>query len=292
MTRMRKPLSPKRSPRRRKSRRGRAGASAAERKPMTIALTSGKGGVGKSNIAANLASCIQARGQQVALVDLDMGLANADVLLNAAPVMNLSHVIRDTRNIEQVAHTTSGGLKLIAGVPGGAGGLDDTVAIPELIARIKSISADIILFDCAAGIGSNVTQFARAADVILVVTTPEPTALVDAYATIKTLLKEGYEGSVRLLVNMVESRAEARKAFSRVHDACEKFINFDIAEAGYVLHDTHVELAVRQREPFALRYPKCSASLCISVIAERLAGARLSTVNENRSLLQRVAGMF
>ncbi len=292
MTRIRKPLPANRPSVRRKHRRGHGASSASESKPITIAMTSGKGGVGKSNIAVNLASCIQARGQQVALIDLDMGLANADVLLNAAPALNLSHVIRDTRNIEQVAHVAAGGLKLIAGVPGGAAGLEDAAAIPGLIERIKSISAEIIFFDCAAGIGSNVTHFARAADVILVVTTPEPTALVDAYATIKTLLKEGYGGSVRLLVNMVESRAEARKAFSRVHDACEKFINFDIAEAGYVLHDTHVELAVRQREPFALRYPKCSASLCISVIAERLAGARSSKANENRSLFQRVAGMF
>lgn len=292
MTRMRKPLSTNRTQRQRKPRRGSAASNATEPKPITIALTSGKGGVGKSNIAVNLASCIQARGQQVALVDLDMGLANADVLLNAAPQLNLLHVIRNTKNVEDVAHVAAGGVKLIAGVPGGAANLGEADATTHLIERIKSISAEIIFFDCAAGIGSNVTQFARAADVILVVTTPEPTALVDAYATIKTLLKAGYEGSVRLLVNMVESRSEARKAFSRVHDACEKFINFDIAEAGYVLHDTHVELAVRQREPFALRYPKCSASLCISVIAERLVGARLSKFSENRGLFQRVAGMF
>lgn len=292
MTRMRNPFLPNRSSVRRSYRLGALPKVRADNMPITVALTSGKGGVGKSNIAVNLASCIQARGQQVALVDLDMGLANDDVLLNAAPALNLSHIIRDTKDVEQVAHRATGGLKLIAGIPGGAADVQDSSQIPGLIDRIKSVSAEIIFFDCAAGIGSNVTQFARAADVILVVTTPEPTALVDAYATIKTLLKEGYEGSVRLLVNMVESRAEARKAFSRVRDACEKFLNFDIAEAGYVLHDTHVELAVRQREPFALRYPKCSASLCISVIAERLVGARSSKANENRSLLQRVAGMF
>lgn len=263
-----------------------------KRQAITIALTSGKGGVGKSNLAVNLATSIQQRGQQVTLVDLDIGLANADVLLNVSPPHNLGHVIRGSKNVDEVAHASAQGLKLIAGVPSGAEGLRNTAQVDELIDQIKSVSSDLIIFDCAAGIGSNVTHFARAADVVLVVTTPEPTALVDAYATIKTLWKEGYEGSVRLLVNMVESRQEARKAFSRVRDACEKFINFDIAEAGYVLHDTHVELAVRQREPFVQRYPKCSASLCISVIATRLVGAGAGSYCENKGIFQRVAGMF
>ncbi|NOX59741.1 MAG: MinD/ParA family protein [Planctomycetes bacterium] len=263
----------------------------------TIAVTSGKGGVGKSNLAVNLATCIQQNGLQTALVDLDMGLANADVLLNAAPLRNLAHVINGSMDVEQVCHLTTGGLKFVAGVAGGGAGAgaesrSTDRAFPELVERIKSISAEVIFFDCAAGIGPNVTQFACAADVVLVVTTPEPTSLVDAYATIKTLLNEGYDGSVRLLVNMVESRGEARKSFGRVRDACEKFINFDIANAGYVLHDTHVELAVRHREPFVTRYPKCSASLCVSVIAARLAGARSFGSGEQRSFLQRVASMF
>jgi len=261
-------------------------------KPVTIAITSGKGGVGKSNLAVNLATSIQQRGQQVTLVDLDMGLANADVLLNVSPAHNLGHVIRGSKSLDEVTHTAVHGLKLVAGVPSGAEGLRNSAQIDELVEQIKAVPGEFIIFDCAAGIGFNVTHFARAADVVLVVTTPEPTALVDAYATIKTLWKEGYEGSVRLLVNMVESRQEARKAFSRVRDACEKFINFDIAEAGYVLHDTHVELAVRQREPFVQRYPKCSASLCISVIATRLVGAHAGTNGENKGIFQRVAGMF
>ncbi len=292
MTRLRKPFSLKPDSGRHCHGKVESERPRAESKPITIALTSGKGGVGKSNIAANLATSIQQRGEQVTLVDLDMGLANADVLLNVAPPYNLGHIIRNVKNVDDVAHRSALGLKLIAGVPSGAHDSFNPSQIDTVVDRIKSFSSDFIIFDCAAGIGSNVTHFARAADVVLVVTTPEPTALVDAYATIKTLWKEGYEGSVRLLVNMVESRQEARKAFSRVRDACEKFINFDIAEAGYVLHDTHVELAVRQREPFVQRYPKCSASLCISVIATRLVGTRAGSNSQNKGIFQRVAGMF
>ncbi len=292
MTRLRNPFSLKPAASRQRQENVEPARSRSESKPITIALTSGKGGVGKSNIAVNLATSIQQRGEQVTLVDLDMGLANADVLLNVAPPYNLGHIIRNVKHVDEVAHRSALGLKLIAGVPSGAQELRDVAQIDEVIDRIKSVSSNIIIFDCAAGIGANVTHFARAADVVLVVTTPEPTALVDAYATIKTLCKAGYEGSVRLLVNMVESRQEARKAFSRVRDACEKFINFDIAEAGYVLHDTHVELAVRQREPFVQRYPKCSASLCISVIATRLVGANAGANGQNKGIFQRVAGMF
>ncbi|MCA9251977.1 MAG: MinD/ParA family protein [Phycisphaerae bacterium] len=292
MTRLRNPFSLKPDAGRKRHDAAAPQCTHSPNKPITIAITSGKGGVGKSNIAVNLATSIQQRGQQVTLVDLDMGLANADVLLNASPAHNLGHVIRGSKSVQEVAHRVGQGLTLIAGVPSGAEGIRNTTQIDQLVSEIKSASSEFIIFDCAAGIGFNVTHFARAADVVLVVTTPEPTALVDAYATVKTLCKEGYDGSVRLLVNMVESRQEARKAFSRVRDACEKFINFDIAEAGYVLHDTHVELAVRQREPFAQRYPKCSASLCISVIATRLVGAHAGTNGQNKGIFQRVAGMF
>ncbi|GJM26181.1 MAG: site-determining protein [Phycisphaerae bacterium] len=292
MTRLRNPFSLKPATARKRHDASSSARKHTKRKPITIALTSGKGGVGKSNIAANLATSIQQRGQQVTLVDLDMGLANADVLLNVSPAHNLGHVLRKSKSVEEVVDASVRGLNLIAGVPSGSERILNPAQMDELIGEIKSVSSEFFIFDCAAGIGSNVTHFARAADVVLVVTTPEPTALVDAYATIKTLWKEGYEGSVRLLVNMVESRQEARKAFSRVRDACEKFINFDIAEAGYVLHDTHVELAVRQREPFVQRYPKCSASLCISVIATRLVGAGAGSHGENKGIFQRVAGMF
>jgi flagellar biosynthesis protein FlhG len=133
--------------------------------------------------------------------------------------------------------------------------------------------------------------FACSADVVLVVTTPEPPALADAYAIVKTLRREGYGGSVRLLVNMVDNRAEAEEALARVRRVAEKFLEFTIADAGYVLHDTHVELAVRQRVPFVLRYPKCSATVCATAVAARLVNGAVSG-DRRGGLLRRVVRMF
>ena len=191
MTRLRNPFSLKPDAGRKRHDAAAPQCTHSPNKPITIAITSGKGGVGKSNIAVNLATSIQQRGQQVTLVDLDMGLANADVLLNASPAHNLGHVIRGSKSVQEVAHRVGQGLTLIAGVPSGAEGIRNTTQIDQLVSEIKSASSEFIIFDCAAGIGFNVTHFARAADVVLVVTTPEPTALVDAYATVKTLCKEG-----------------------------------------------------------------------------------------------------
>jgi flagellar biosynthesis protein FlhG len=139
---------------------------------------------------------------------------------------------------------------------------------------------------------AGVLSFALAADLALLVTTPEPTAMTDAYALVKALAGRGEPpGSVRLLVNLADSRREARKVYGRVAAVAERFLEYPIADAGYVLHDKHVELAVRQRCPFVLRYPQSAASACISAIAGRLAGSMAATRTAG-GFFGRVVGMF
>jgi flagellar biosynthesis protein FlhG len=261
-------------------------------RPTVCAITSGKGGVGKTNLAVNLGICLARGGQRVTLVDADLGLANADVLLGVHPRYNLTHYVRGERDLHEVIAPAPGGLSFLAGASG-VRGADRLDAEQQrfLVERLATGREGFVILDCGAGISASVLEFALAADVVIVVTTPEPTALTDAYATVKTLWREGYGCSVRLLVNMVQSRAEARAAYGRIRAVAEKYMEFPIADAGYVLHDTHVELAVRQRIPFVLRYPKCSASACATAVAARFGCGHLQAP-EQSGLIRRFVGLF
>lgn len=263
----------------------------------TIALASGKGGVGKSSIAVNLSVSLAGCGLRVTLVDVDLGLANADLILNIQPRYTLSHVLLGVKSLEEVSVVGPNGIRLIPG----ASGIQRIADISEferqqLISQIHKLadSTDIILLDCGAGIGRNVISFAQAADCVTIITTPQPPALTDAYAMIKTLHNEGYAGRLSLLVNMVSNQAEATEAYRRVAGVAKRFLNYVVAESGYVLQDTTVELAVRQRCPFVLRYPNSNASACITAIANDLARslADRSATRSRGSLLRRVAGLF
>jgi len=264
------------------------------RRGRMIAVTSGKGGVGKTNVAVNLSICLAARGLRVVLVDVDMGLANADLLLNARARHNLSHVVSGICPIEQAGTRTAARVLF---VPGGSGIADlaDLSAFDRqnVINQIRSLETDCdaLVLDCGAGISDNVLSFARAADVCLLVTTPEPTALTDAYALVKVLVNSGWTGAIRLLVNLVESRSEARQVHGRLTTVATRFLKYPIADAGYLVQDSHVELAVRQRCPFVLRYPRCPASACMTAVAGRFAGARKASGGPAK-LFRRVVGLF
>jgi flagellar biosynthesis protein FlhG len=238
-----------------------------------IAVTSGKGGVGKSNVAVNLAIRLAAAGREVVLLDADLGLANADVLCNITLPANLSHIISRRKQLEDVVVRAPGGFRLI----GGASGLARMADLTE-IERQRVISAlgeleqqaDMILIDTGAGISSNVLAFTRCADNVLVVTTPEPTAITDAYAVIKVLSRDAAERRISLLVNQVSSAAEAHGVYERIAKVARQFLRVAVLDAGYVLEDDQVPAAVRKRIPFVLGSPKCPASQCIGQLAMRL----------------------
>ena len=248
------------------------------RRASVIAITSGKGGVGKSNISVNLAVQFAAAGKQVVLLDADLGLANADVLCNVDLPANLSHVISRRKDLKDVLFDAPGGFKLI----GGASGLarmadlsdDDRERIVTALAELEDQS-DIILIDTGAGISSNVLSFTRAADHVLVVTTPEPTAITDAYAVIKVLsrqyaLPEEDHRRISLLVNQVRSPMEGKIVHERIARVARQFLSVPVLDAGYVMDDEQVPLGVRRRLPFIIGSPRSPASLCIAQLAMRL----------------------
>lgn len=259
-----------------------------------IAVVSGKGGVGKSNFAVNVTLALAARGVRTALIDLDMGLANADLLLNVQPRYSLAHVLSGLRTVEEITTIGPYGLTFIPG----ASGLHGLANLSEferqgLAAQLRKLdrSTDIMVFDCGAGLSRNVMTFAQAADRVIVVTTPEPTAITDAYAMIKSCRTNAHSLPMSLMVNMAAGRSEAQQVFRRISGVCKRFLNFSIADGGFILHDTHVELAVRERKPFVLAYPSSRASACIGAIANDLA-RNVAGRQERGGFFRRLAGFF
>ncbi len=264
------------------------------RRTRTIAVTSGKGGVGKSNVALNLAVLLSAAGQRVALVDADLGLANLDILVDAEPRANLSHVIAGRRTLAEVLVDLPSGVQLVPG----ASGLVNLANLGEfqrarLLQELATLEDDndVIIVDTGAGISPAVLQFTAAADHTMVVATPEPTAITDAYAVVKILMQRGYDGQISLLVNQAPSRQEARATQQRIASVARQFLEARILDAGYVLSDPKVREAVRKRQPFVLASPRCPASKCLAALATKLsAGGKL--LEKREGFFRRVANWF
>jgi flagellar biosynthesis protein FlhG len=241
-----------------------------------------------------LALAVSDYGVRPALVDLDMGLANADLLLGLQPRFNLSHAVSGLRTLEEISML---GPKNLLFVPG-TSGMHDLANLTEferqnLIVQLQKLdrSADIMFFDCGAGISRNVVAFAHAADETIIVTTPEPTALTDAYAVIKVLRRDDHHMKIGLLINMARSRDEAKRTFLRVASVAQRFLKYSVAEVGFILHDTVVEAAVRERRPFIIGYPNSNASACVQAIASELARTR-NGHERGGGFLKRIVGLF
>ena len=259
-----------------------------------IAITSGKGGVGKSNVAANLAICLAASGNDVVLIDGDLGLANLDVLLNVRARHTLAEVITEGRPLEEVIQVAPGGVRLICGASGLARMADLTpFERQKILDELTGIEhqADYIIIDTGAGISPDVLNFCSVAQRTIVVATTDPAAITDAYALIKRLTQTASGTGLSLLPNMAESRAEAQKLYQRLAGVSQKFLSISLSNAGYILRDDHVPLAVRQREPFVLAHPRCQASYCIMALAGKIARAAGAAPAES-GFFRKVANWF
>ena len=240
---------------------------------VILAITSGKGGVGKTNIATNLALCMAAENQRVILLDADLGLGNLDVLMNLNSRYNLSHVVAGKRTLEEITQIGPGGIEVICG----GSGIESlanlsTFQRQRLIEELDGLQerSDIIIIDTGAGIHSTVLGFCLAADHTLVVTTPEPTAMTDAYAMIKVLAAKNYTGRISLLVNMAQSLAEGKKIYRQIADVAGRFLNAPVYEAGVLCRDEALLQAVRKREPVVSAFPKANVSKALEAIGSRL----------------------
>jgi len=244
-----------------------------ESRAQTLAITSGKGGVGKTNLAVNLAAVLGSMQRRVVLLDADLGLANADILCNVQPRFNLAHVVAGQRALSEVLTPVPAGFSLIPGASGLAKMADLTEADRTRIVNELGLldeSADALIIDTGAGIGRNVLSFTSSADHVVVVTTPEPTAITDAYAVMKVLVRCGTSGRISIMVNMARNRDEALQVHERIASVARQFLKADVAFSGYVLADVAVQQAVRKRAPFVLQYPNSGAAQCVRAWANRI----------------------
>jgi flagellar biosynthesis protein FlhG len=239
----------------------------------SIAVTSGKGGVGKTTVSVNLAIQMAAMGRRVVLLDADLGTANVDVQCNLAPHGSLAHVAAGRRTLQDVMVEAPGGFKVIPG----ASGLANMAALSHaelrrLVSQLHRLeqNTDVLLIDTGAGVGPGVLAFCAAAERMLVVCTPEPTAITDAYAVIKSVHRKGVLPPTHMLINQATDRDEARQVFSRIEATCERFVGIRVHDAGFVPIDPRIQKSVRKRNPFVLDYPQSPSAQSLLSLARRL----------------------
>jgi len=239
-----------------------------------ITITSGKGGVGKTNITINLAIKLAQLGMKIIIIDADLGLSNVDIVLGKPTKYNLSDVINYRKDINDILEEGPYGIKFISG----GSGLQDLVKISKdklahLLIEFGKLDkeADIIFIDTGAGISDTVMSFIYAAKEVIVVTTPEPTAITDAYALIKNIVQKDKTKTISIILNRVENSEEARNILEKIYQVCLKFLGIEICKLGFIYNDANISKAVKRQEPFIIVYEKSIAASNIDEIAKTLA---------------------
>ena len=257
-----------------------------------VAVTSGKGGVGKTSTSVNLAIALQSQGKRVVILDADLGLANVEVLFGLNSLYNLQHVIDGERRLAQVIVNAPGGVGVVPGTSGLAKLADlGDAARQNILSGLQELQnqADFIIIDTMAGIGQNAVAFVAAADEVILVSTPEPSSIVDAYAMIKTIFNRRDDAVIRLVANMVASQPQAAAVSQKLTNVTQQYLGRQISFLGYLPRDPHVSQAVMQSQPFVLRFPNAPVSKCIQDIATRLINQRSASGAGQTGFLRRFA---
>lgn len=244
-------------------------------KPVrVIAVTSGKGGVGKTNLSVNIGIALAQMGRRVALLDADMGLANVDILLGLYPKFNLSHVLAGEKTLDEIMLAGPSGLKVIPG----ASGIQkmSELSTIEQAAVIRAFSEidkdlDVLIVDTAAGISASVVNFARACKEIIVVVCDEPTSLTDAYAFIKLLNRDYGLASFHIITNMVQTLQQGQALFQKLIKVTDHYLDdVTLQFAGAVPYDEYLRKSVQKQTPVVSAFPRSKAALAVTAIAAKI----------------------
>ncbi|MBZ4665478.1 MinD/ParA family protein [Mahella sp.] len=241
----------------------------------TITITSGKGGVGKTNITVNLAICLAMRGFRTVILDADFGLSNVDVMLGTVSRYSFVDLLKNDKRLEDILGIGPAGVRFISG---GSGAIEllnmDKRQLDSIIDKMASLdkTADIILVDTGAGITPSVTRFMQASDEVILVVTPEPASLTDAYALVKSSIGLIEQSKMHIVFNRVADIREAKDTEDRFLTTVERFLGVRVNSLGCVNHDNAVLKAVKKQQPFILEYPQCKAAEQIRTIADALLG--------------------
>ncbi len=238
-----------------------------------IAITSGKGGVGKTNIAANLGYALATMKKKTMVLDADMGLANLDLILGLTPKYNLCHVLYGEKTLKETMVEGPGGMMVLPA----SSGIEELAEMSAaqkayLLDEMSTLDdvMDFVLIDTGAGIAGNVMYFNAAAREIIVIVTPEPTSMTDAYALMKILYQRHARKRFRLIVNMVQNEMEAKAVYQRLSMAMGHFLNLGVEYLGFIPRDDKLADAVRIQKPLVAAWPSSPASRSIREIARRL----------------------
>ncbi|MBN1475609.1 P-loop NTPase [Candidatus Sumerlaeota bacterium] len=258
-----------------------------------IAVTSGKGGVGKTTIICNLALCFAHMGKRVALFDADLGLANCHILLGTKPQFNLSHLIEDGFSLEDILCEGPDGIRVISGGQGVRELANLTDPQRKLLLRQMDQlerEVDILLIDTGAGISDNVLRFATFADEVVAVTTPNIAATADVFSIIKIILEMDSAAKIGLVINEVKNMYHAKNVFNRINSCTERHLDYGLGDLGHILTDENVKIANQLRQPLMLAAPQSPAAQCLEKIAETILNEDVFKNHKKQSAFAEVIG--
>lgn len=244
-----------------------------ENKPVqVITVTGGKGGVGKTNIAANLSVAMANNGKKVLVMDADLGLANMDIILGVESKYNLSHVLSGDKTINEIIVEGPSGIKIIPAASGiqemSEMGYREYAGIIREFNNI-SYSPDVLIIDSAAGIASDVIAFSRASHDIIVVVCDEPASITDAYALIKILNRDHEVKKFRIMANMVRTHADGRSLFNKLLKVTDKFLDVTLDYIGAIPYDDYMKKAIQKQRPVVNLYPRSPSSMALSKYVDK-----------------------
>lgn len=238
-----------------------------------ISVTSGKGGVGKSNFALSIAIIAAKLGRKALLIDADTNLANLDILMGISPEYNLSHVLAGLKGVREILVDGPEGISIL---PAASGNLEQVlhegIGSEAIIADLNSLEEDydLVVMDTGAGASRTVLNFVLFSDIVVLVTTPEPTSITDAYAMVKLISAEKADMDIKILVNFARNKHESMEVFDKLSTVINHFLKIEVHYLGYMPRDISVERAVHMQEPLINAFPKSSVSVQLKFIARKL----------------------
>lgn len=263
-------------------------------KAKIITVTSGKGGVGKSNFVVNLGILLQNRGKKVLIFDADIGMGNDDVLMGLYPKYNIFDIIFSEKSIEDIIVEGPNGISLI---PGGSG-LNRVQELTQeqrkqFLEKLENLDEfDYILMDTGAGVSKSILSFISASEDLIILTTPEPTAITDAYSLIKATDHFKLKNEAKIIVNKVFTRKEGEDTYNKFEATVNKFLNIKVKYLGCILDDKKLVQSVREQKPFVLLYPNCDAAKDIENIAIKIIGEEVESIDGAKGLFKRLFNIF
>lgn len=264
-----------------------------------IAVTSGKGGVGKSSVSINLAVQFTQMGKKVIILDADFGLANIEVMFGVIPQYNLSDLMVSGREISEIITEGPEGIKFISGGSGIAKLVNlDKEQVKRLVNKMSELEnmADVIIIDTGAGISSTVMEFLVASPETIIVTTPEPTSITDSYALLKALsMNDNFrreDVSIKMIANRVSTESEGRNLYEKLNMVVSKFLDIDMTYLGIIPMDNNIVKAVMKQKPVSIIYPASASSKHFEEIAEKIMNERTDIPPQKRGIRGYLKSVF